>query len=116
MTTEPETISQGTEYDDDISKINVDGLSREMIMEKLLITGKQWMECEQKYKNCEKEFKVIKAWMIANNEKILITEIGGVTLKMRYAKRVIFSDIPEIIKAKYRQNVGTWTLLKLFSS
>lgn len=101
-------------HDDDLSKINLDGMDEKMIMEMLTETSKIWVDVEPKYKQCEKNFKIIKKWMIENDKNVLVTEFGAVALKKQSMRRVIMTDMPELLKETYRKTVHCWMLRKCF--
>ena len=45
-------------------------------------TTKIWAEVGPKYKQSEKNFKLIKAWMIKNDKKIMTTGPGAVGIEI----------------------------------
>jgi hypothetical protein len=100
--------------DDDLSKINTEGITEEQIIDRLNRTAIVWVDVEPKYKQCEKEFKFIKKWMIDNNKKILSCPLGSVGIKTTKINRLIQADIPDVIKDKYRKEVTSVQLRKLF--
>ena len=113
MTTEPETISHGTEYDEDVSKINVDGISQDDILKLLTETAEVWIDIDPKYKECSRNFLKIKKWMMVNDVKILVIPRGAVGLVMQKSRRVV---VPDSMKESLRKNVITPMLRKLFTS
>ena len=100
--------------DDDLTKINTTGVTEEQILERLTAVSKIWNPVEEQYKHCEKEFKFIKKWMIDNNKKILSVPLGSVGIKVTNVNRLIQTDIPDVIKDKYRKIVQIIVLRKLF--
>jgi len=56
--------------DDDLSKINTEGVTEEQFIDRLNKVAIVWAEIEPKHKQCEKELEFIKKWMIDNGNKI----------------------------------------------